>query len=74
MLTTCQPEWKESLRWLTIVVKSAIGISKSMSSYTRISTQFYWDLLNMDMLVLMLGQKSDTSLRVSRPPLSIQLK
>ena len=38
MLTTCQPKWKESLRRLTIAVKSTIGISKSMSSYTRIST------------------------------------
>ena len=55
MLTTCQPKQKESLRWPTIAVKSAIGISKSMSSYTRISMQFLRDSLNMDMLVLMLG-------------------
>ena len=56
MLTTCQLEQKESLRWQTKVVKSTAGTLKSMSSYTRISMQFLSDLLNMDMLVLMVGQ------------------
>ena len=55
MFTTCQLEWKERLRQLTIVQKSTTGTLKSMSSYTMISTRFSRDLLNMDMLVLMLG-------------------